>query len=146
MIPGPPLRRRPVHQLTRFVSPAAGVAIGALLVATACKTAPKRTPIEETGDAFVDRYLHADQQGALPLAELGAKKQLESEIASVKDARDQAAPDIQATWKRTGEESRGQRTVLLYEVEPGEKAPPRTMRLEVTDLGKGPKVVLFELR
>jgi hypothetical protein len=122
-----------------------GLAV-ALAFSIGCKQAPKRTPAQETGDAFVEHYLHADQQGALPYAALGAQKQLETELASVKDARDQASPDIHATWKRTGEETRGQRTVLLYQVEPGEQSPPRTLRLELSDLGKGPKVVLFELR
>ncbi|MEO7092126.1 MAG: hypothetical protein ABI175_02670 [Polyangiales bacterium] len=136
-----PLRGRWLSALTPLV----GVAV-ALTLAGACKHAPNRTPAQEAGDAFVDHYLHADQAGALPYAELGAKKQLESEIASVKEARDDAAPDIHATWKRTAEEARGQRTVLLYQVEPGEQSSPRTMRLEVTDLGKGPRVVLYELR
>lgn len=124
----------------------AGALAAALAVGSGCRHADKRTPAQETGDAFVDHYLHADQQGALPYAALGAESQLKTEIAAVKDARDVAAPDIHVTWKRTGEEARGQRVVLLYDVEPGEKSSSRTMRLEVTDLGQGPKVVLYELR
>ena len=126
--------------------PASWLVAATLAFAIGCKRPPTRTLAQETGDAFVDHYLRADQEGALPYAELGAKSQLEKEISSVKDARDEGALDIHVTWKRTAEESRGQRQVLLYHVEAGEKSAARTMRLEVTDLGKGPKVVLYELQ
>jgi len=127
--------------VTLTVSLGVGLSVGA-----GCKQSAKRTPTQEVGDAFVDHYLHADQDGALPYAALGAESQLKSEIAAVKEARDEGGPDIHASWKRTAEELRGKRVVLVYQVEEGEKSPPRTLRLELTDLGKGPKVVLFELQ
>jgi hypothetical protein len=98
------------------------------------------------GDAFVDHYLAADQDGAMQFTALTAKAQLQKELADVKEARLQGAPDVHPTWKRVGEESREKRTVLHYDVTVDKDAPKRDLRVEVTDLGEGPKVVLYELK
>ena len=107
----------------------------------------KRTPVEQVGDAFVEHYLRADQQGALEFAALGAAAQLKRELDDTKDARREGAPDINVTFKRVGGEMREKRYVLRYDVRiGGDGALTRAMRLELTDLGTGPRVVLFELR
>ena len=98
------------------------------------------------GDAFVDHYLAADQDGAMQFTALTAKTALQKELSDVKEARLQGAPDVHPTWKRVGEETREKRTVLHYDVTVDKDAPKRDLRVEVTDLGEGPKVVLFELK
>jgi hypothetical protein len=105
----------------------------------------KKTPAQQVGDAFVEHYLRADQQGALEFAALGAAAQLKKEIEDTKEARKEAPPDIHVDFKRIGEESRDKRIVLQYQVTI-EKQPPRSLRIEVTDLGAGPKVVLYEVK
>ncbi len=106
----------------------------------------KKTPAQQVGDAFVEHYLRADQQGALEFAALGAAAQLKKEIDETKEARKEAPPDIHVDFKRVGEEMRDKRIVLNYEVKVGGDKTPRTMRIELTDLGAGPKVVLFEIK
>jgi hypothetical protein len=117
----------------------------AIAAVAGCRHA-KATPVEAVGDAFVDHYLAADQDGAMPFAALTAKSQLQKELADVKDARLLGAPDVHPTWKRTGEEARDKRTVLHYDVTVDKDAAKRDLRVEVTDLGEGPKVVLYELK
>jgi hypothetical protein len=117
----------------------------AALALAACRGG-KATPAEATGDAFVDHYLAADQDGALPFTALTAKTQLQKELADVKDARLLGAPDVHASWRRVGEETREKRTVLHYDITIDKNAPKRDLRVEVTDLGEGPKVVLYELK
>jgi hypothetical protein len=108
----------------------------------------RRTPAEQVGDAFVDRYVRADQEGAMAYAALGAAAQLKKEQVEAKEARiDGQVPDVHATYTRIGEETREARTVLRYEVRTdGKDGLTRTMRLELADLGRGLKVVLFELK
>lgn len=108
----------------------------------------KKTAAEQVGDSFVEHYVHADQQGALRFAALGAATQLKKEIDdSVEARKDGAQSDIHVTFKRSGEEMRDKRIVLLYDVTlEGKNAGTRAMRLELADLGAGPKVVLFELK
>jgi hypothetical protein len=114
-------------------------------LAVGCKK-PAPTPTEAAGDAFVDRYLKADQEGALAYAALGAETQLRKELGDVIEARKEGAPEPHASWKRTTEEMRGQRVVLNYEVKLDDGDATRAMRIELTDLGKGPRVVLYEIR
>lgn len=108
----------------------------------------KKTAEEAIGDEFVDRYLHADQDGALPLTALTAEGQLKKEQADVKEARTEGgAPEPHASWKRIGEETRDKRVVLRYDVKLDDKDDAtRALRVEIADLGQGPKVVLYELR
>ena len=120
-------------------------AVVVLAMALGCKKPPP-TPAEAVGDAFVDHYLKADQDGALPFTELTAKSQLQKELADVKVARLDGAPEVHAAWKRVGEESRDKRLVIHYDVTIDKDAPKRDLRIEVTDLGQGPKVVLYELK
>lgn len=117
----------------------------ATTIALGCKKAKPPTPEESVGDAFVDHYLKADQDGALPFTALTAKAQLEKELADVKIARLDGAPESHATWKRGSEEARDKRTVIHYDVTLDD-APKRDLRIEITDLGQGPKVVLYELK
>src|SRR5690349_2135386 len=120
-----------------------GLLLGLALLSGGCEK--KKTPAQQVGDAFVEHYLRADQQGALEFAALGAAAQLKKEVEDTKEARKEAPPDIQVSFKRVGEETRDKRIVLQYEVII-DKQPPRMMRIEVTDLGAGPKVVLFEVK
>ena len=127
---------------------ALGVAVTLAPVAFALAgCAQKRSPTEEIGDTFVDHYLKADQEGALPFTALGASSQLQRELKDAKEARGEGAtPDIDARFQRVSEETRERRAVLVYDVTSGGKdAAKRTMRLELADLGQGPKVVLYEL-
>jgi len=120
-----------------------GLLLAVALVSDGCEK--KKTPAQQVGDAFVEHYLRADQQGALEFAALGAAAQLKKEVEDTKEARKEAPPDIHVSFKRVAEETREKRVVLQYEVVI-DKEPPRTMRIEVTDLGAGPKVVLFEVK
>lgn len=123
------------------------VVVAALVApAIGCKKAQKATPVEAAADAFVDHYLKADQDGALPYTALTAKSQLQKELADVQIARLDGAPDVHASWKRVAEETRDKRTVIHYDVTTDEKSPKRDLRVELTDLGDGPKVVLYELK
>jgi len=122
------------------------LALGVVLASgVACRSA-KPTAIEAVGDAFVDHYLAADQDGALPFTALTAKTQLQKELSDVKEARTLGAPDVHPSWRRVGEEARDKRTVLHYDVTIDKSSPKRDLRVEVTDLGEGPKVVLFEIK
>ena len=104
------------------------------------------TAAEHAADAFVDAYLRADQDGALQWSALTAESQLKKELNDVKAARLETPPDAHASWKRLDAQMRDKRTVLRYEVSIDKGASTRTMRVEVLDLGQGPKVVLYELQ